>query len=96
MAATTNTSLPGSWDVLQTKKGQPDSYGFLCAMLFRRWPEFDRDYIDQRGRPAGQLTERDRNFPADIGLIFRKEFIGQKDNAKAVAWLANEAHAFRV
>ena len=95
-ANTQTTSQPESWDLVTLKKGQPDSYLFLCCMLFMRVPQFEGLHVDPSGDPRGnsRVLECDKNFPAHLGQTFRREFLAEKDSVKAQLWLATQAHTF--
>jgi hypothetical protein len=91
-AVTQTTSQPEHWSLVTLRKGQPDSYLFLCCMLFLRVPEFKGMHFDHRG--DSRVRDCDKNFPADLGLTFRREFLAEKDCGKAQLWLATQAHSF--
>ena len=92
-AAVTKTSLPETWNLLRPVKGQPDSYAFLCMVLFQRDPHFNGVYTNAHGGIGLSVPEQDRNFPAHLSLSFRKEFLAEKEKTQALSWLANQAHA---
>jgi hypothetical protein len=68
-AGSQTTSQPENWVLVTLKKGQPDSYLFLCCMLFLRVPQFEGMHVDPRGDPRGdsRVLDCDKNFPANLG-----------------------------
>ena len=92
-AVAASTTTPELWELLKPKKGQPENFGFLSAILFKRQPDFQGYCVDTRGQAGRGLVQHERNFPANIGTRLRKDFLAEKDSAKAALWIAGEAHS---